>query len=394
MRPFYFLFFFLIAISSSVIAQTSSYYVVIGAFKNEDNAKKYIAKAHELNIPAVYAQHSISNSYYVYVRRSANRASANVTMTSMREEGFDQAWVFEGSLGDHNPLAIAVAPKKTSPPVLEMSEPSESGPLQTQLAEAEEPIVEVAVTEDPATPVTTNESLGETPPLPAGKPFIFNLTNQKTGEKVKGIIRLLESERATEYIAYTANEKINVVPPFNKAGKYVAICQVVGYKIAKKQVSYKSKTNDGQEISVPIVLTPVTKGDYVELEGISFIENSDVMKPESQQSLDELVSMMEDNEKYKIRIHGHTNGNDAREIISLTEDGDFFSLDGANEPRQGSAKELSALRANTIKRYLISKGISESRVEARGEGGKQPIFESKSRMAHANARVEVEIVKS
>jgi outer membrane protein OmpA-like peptidoglycan-associated protein len=394
MKPLSLFFFLSVTLCSPLFAQTSSYYVVIGAFKSEDNAKKYMAKAQELNIPAVYAQHPVSNSYYVYVRRSANRSSANVTMTSMREEGFEQAWVFEGNLGDHNPLAIAATSQKKPSPVTEKSVPSETLPSPTQDAHVEQPASEVAVTENPITPSESSDNPTDAAPVPAGKPFIFKLTNQKTGEKVNGMVRLLESERATEYIAYNANEKINVVPPFNKAGKYVAICQVVGYKIAKKQISYKSKTNDASEVTVPIVLVPVTKGDYVELEGISFIENSDVMKPESQQSLNELVSMLEDNERYKIRIHGHTNGNDAREIISLTEDGDFFSLDGANEPRQGSAKELSALRANTIKRYLITKGIAESRIEARGEGGKQPIFESKSPMAGANARVEVEIIKS
>ncbi|GAA0775050.1 outer membrane protein OmpA [Castellaniella ginsengisoli] len=54
---------------------------------------------------------------------------------------------------------------------------------------------------------------------------------------------------------------------------------------------------------------------------------------------------------------------------------------------------LSERRANTVKQYLISKGVPADRIYAEGKGELQPVASNKTREGRAqNRRVEIEIV--
>jgi outer membrane protein OmpA-like peptidoglycan-associated protein len=118
-----------------------------------------------------------------------------------------------------------------------------------------------------------------------------------------------------------------------------------------------------------------------------------LLTPGSERELDELLAMLEENPDYNIRLHGHANGDESREIVSIGQSTDFFTPNKSNAKAFGSAKQLSSLRAELVKAYLISKGIDGSRISAKGEGGKQMIFDSRGTLAGMNDRVEVEITK-
>jgi outer membrane protein OmpA-like peptidoglycan-associated protein len=144
---------------------------------------------------------------------------------------------------------------------------------------------------------------------------------------------------------------------------------------------------------VPINLVRVKKGDYIEMDDVKFFDNSSILTPESERELKELLAMLQENPGYRVRLHGHTNGNQGRDIITLGESQYLFALDPANKQVTGTAKELSVSRAETVKAYLVSNGIEGSRVDVRGEGGKQMIFDPKSTLATGNDRVEVEVIR-
>jgi OOP family OmpA-OmpF porin len=56
-------------------------------------------------------------------------------------------------------------------------------------------------------------------------------------------------------------------------------------------------------------------------------------------------------------------------------------------------QKLSERRANTVKQYLISKGVPADRIYAEGKGELQPVASNKTREGRAqNRRVEIEIV--
>ena len=56
-------------------------------------------------------------------------------------------------------------------------------------------------------------------------------------------------------------------------------------------------------------------------------------------------------------------------------------------------QKLSVRRAESIKTYLVSKGIEANRVYTEGKGEKQPVADNKTAEGRAkNRRVEIEVV--
>lgn len=362
------------------------YYVVIGGFAKEENAQRYLAYAEEQNLPAVYAYNEQRKIFYVYVRATQDKAVADEILKRLQSTSvFKDSWVFNGLLSGSDVVA-----KKTPP-----------SPTKVLIEDAIDEVIVPSEPEDKS-PRSGTEDLApmvETP-KPIGKPFVFQLLNANTGSAVNGLVRLQESEKALQFRGYNGNEKVYVAQPSNRSGKWYVVCDVVGFKKHKKQITYaKAKDMEGvsvgseQEIIIPLRLDRVRKGDYVELEGVKFFHNTALFTPGSERELEELYIMMVENPDYQVRLHGHTNGNEARDIVSIGESTNFFNPDVANAKSQGSAKELSRLRGELVKAYLINKGIEASRISVKGEGGKQALFESSGTLAGMNDRVEVEITK-
>ena len=134
------------------------------------------------------------------------------------------------------------------------------------------------------------------------------------------------------------------------------------------------------------------KGETETLNYIFFFRDAAVLRPESKYEVDRLVRLMKEHPTEKIKIHGHTNGNDNGKIIKMKKSSiDFFSLDNTDED-SGSAEKLSELRANVIKDYLIVNGVASSRMSIKAWGGKKPLFDIDDAKAEANVRVEIEVL--
>lgn len=107
------------------------------------------------------------------------------------------------------------------------------------------------------------------------------------------------------------------------------------------------------------------------LDNVHFDFGKSSLRPESFSELNELVSYMEWKKDDKIEIAGHTDnvGNDADNL------------------------KLSQQRAETIKQYLVKKGINASRVIAKGYGAAQPVADNNTEEGRQrNRRTEVRIL--
>ncbi len=108
------------------------------------------------------------------------------------------------------------------------------------------------------------------------------------------------------------------------------------------------------------------------LKNVHFDTNKASLKSGSFKSLNELAEFMSYKETLKIELAGHTDS-----------DGD----DEAN-------KKLSQKRAETVKNYLIKKGISAKRLVAKGYGETQPIATNLTDKGKSlNRRTEVRILE-
>jgi len=379
-------------ISQSAFAQDvfSPYYVVIGGFKNEENAQRFSTYAHEQNLPAVYAFNEERQMFYVYVRATQTKETAYEILDNLHTNSiFKDAWVFNGVLSGSNLLA------KNKPPVEKplLPEPKPEEVIQ-------EPVVKEPDEEPRSGSVPTESQPQLETPNPVGKPFVFKLLNGVTGSTVNGLVRLQESEKALQFRGFNGNEKVYVPAPANRSGKWIVVCNVLGFRQYKKPVLYAkaqevdgASVGSGEEIILPLELSRVKRGDYIEMEQVKFFNNAALFSPGSERELDELVAMMEEDPDYNIRLHGHTNGNQPRDIVSIGESTDYFNPHISNAKTHSTAKELGHLRAELVKSYLISKGIDASRIGTKGEGGTQMIMDPRGTLAGMNDRVEVEIRK-
>jgi outer membrane protein OmpA-like peptidoglycan-associated protein len=397
---FVFLTSFLAAAPGSAQDIFSPYYVVIGGFRNEENAQRFSNYAHEQNLPAVYAYHEERKIFYVYIRATQTKEIADGILKNLRESSvFKDAWVFNGVLSGST-LTDKAKPK-AKPETKPVQIVTVAEPEKTEV----EPVIEFedAPVKDDAKPVDANvkeELHPVTSTIPVGRPFVFRLLNSETGDVVNGLVRLQEKDKAQQYRGYNGHEKVYVPAPSNRSGKWHLVCQVMGFRTYKKPVPYESAhefegatVGPDKEVIIPLPLIRVRRGDYLDMEHVKFFNNSALFTPGSERQLDELVAMMMENNDYEIRLHGHTNSNQAREIVSIGKSTNLFGPDAANVKSHETAKQLSLLRAELVKAYLIGKGINASRISTKGEGGKQMIFDPKGTLAGLNDRVEVEIRK-
>ena len=105
--------------------------------------------------------------------------------------------------------------------------------------------------------------------------------------------------------------------------------------------------------------------------GIFFESGRGVIKAASFTNLNKLASIMNSYEEANVMIEGHTDsqGEDADNLI------------------------LSQQRADAVKRYLSSHGVSDSRMTAKGYGESKPIADNESAEGRGlNRRVDFKLV--
>lgn len=112
-------------------------------------------------------------------------------------------------------------------------------------------------------------------------------------------------------------------------------------------------------------------GQKVVLSGVHFPLNSAELSPDSSFILDPMVELLRSNPATRIEISGHTDAT-------------------------GSAAyniKLSTARAESVKRYLLSQGVSRRQLTSRGWGPRQPVASNDSAEGRAkNRRVEFRVL--
>lgn len=120
------------------------------------------------------------------------------------------------------------------------------------------------------------------------------------------------------------------------------------------------------------VVAPQPTTEKVTFAADAFFDfNKSTLKPEGKAKLDDLVSKM---------------GGIALEVIIAVGHTDSVGGDAYNQ-------KLSVARSESVKAYLVSKGVEKNRVYTEGKGKKQPVADNKTAEGRAkNRRVEIEVV--
>jgi outer membrane protein OmpA-like peptidoglycan-associated protein len=376
-------------------------YVVIGAFSKQANAIKFTDRAQKaLNLEAKYEMNPKRNLYYVYVLNTEDLALAVQEAKRLRAESeFRDTWVYRGSFTDNSGVDGQVIIPVDTDPVPEVKE-------EVKVVEST-PEVKI----DSTAAVATVDSAALAPKIPAaalppvddgseGIRFLFKISRQSDMKRIRGDVDVIDVDRSRKMGTYKGNLAVKVTSPDSKSGKMQLVCDVFGYQKVQREINYNDpESGDGiirdanGAVVIPFELTRLKKGDISVMYNVYFFKDAAIMRPESRYEVNSLLEMMKENPKYKIKIHGHTNGNAAGKIISMEKDSqNFFALTDTKEG-VGTAKELSEERAKIIREYLISNGIDAKRMEIKAWGGKRPIHDKLSSKAQENVRVEIEILE-
>jgi outer membrane protein OmpA-like peptidoglycan-associated protein len=103
---------------------------------------------------------------------------------------------------------------------------------------------------------------------------------------------------------------------------------------------------------------------------IFFITGSAKLSSKSNKALDEIVKILSEDQNLKLSVEGHTD----------------------NVGKSAFNQTLSENRANSVKEYLVRKGVDENRLNAQGFGMDRPVADNKTAAGRSkNRRVELKL---
>jgi OmpA-OmpF porin, OOP family len=124
-----------------------------------------------------------------------------------------------------------------------------------------------------------------------------------------------------------------------------------------------------EPVTVRIQYKPATK---FTLDNVHFETAKSILQPSSFVELNEIVEYMKINDKEIIEIAGHTD--------NVGQDADNL--------------KLSQARAESVRNYLIKKGVAAIRLKAKGYGASQPVADNDSEEGRQkNRRTEVRLIE-
>lgn len=374
-------------------------YVVIGAFRMYRNAIRFTAHAHkDLKMDAKFEMNPYRKLYYVYVLSTDDQTLAINEARRLREESeFRDTWVYFGTLGknvaapgDSSFIGRDIHPV-TSQKIDEVKKEDGSPEQNLQTSTT----TDATQPNGPVSDATSDKmkSLDDE----TGKNFLFKVFRVDDNTAIEGDVDAIDTEKSRKIGTYKAN--IPVKLPNSKFKEVSFVCEVFGYRKIQRDIDYNnpeasgvSKDENGAVI-VPFELMRLQKGDIAVMYNVYFFKDAAIMRPESRYEINSLLDMLKENMKYKIKLHGHTNGGATGKIISMEKNSqNFFSLNDTKDGF-GSAKQLSEERADVIRKYMLANGIDPIRIELKAWGGKRPIHDKHSARAQENVRVEVEILE-
>ena len=394
----------------------ANYYVVIGAFASETNARKFTGYARNVYLEAYYKLNPDRNLYYVYVMQTARKDDArNWTWYLKNETGFRDAWVFTEVPQSDNALTFfdQSGNRHTSPRYSGGDHAVAAEGRTVAMASADntasykyiEPAggatIDAAWTTTDEISYTANLfgtfNAGRKVSLAQGEVFTF-IAETPDGKMLPAEIMLVDYKKARKVTGFHTGEYIGLRGR-NRNQSLTFVCDVFGYSVDTK-VIYLDKPARARDVrrhasgvwEVRFKLKPMKVNEISILYNTVFYPDAAVLEPSSRKQVDELLALMKANPSYKILIHSHCNAA-ARRDIKLPADNAYFDI-GSALPKTGTDKQLTKQRAETIRSDLVDHGIDNRRIQVFGWGSLDNLVSASGADTAINERVEVELLSN
>lgn len=370
-------------VSSPWTACSQYYYVVVGAFAGDEHASELKEYFPGKLADSSYTVSDKDNPLHLYVLKTTDKESAISKTLFLQKamESFNAAtpaapeYRIQGSLSGTPPPAVSELKK--------------------------DPVIETTAVESGAAGASASlaPNAATVPPRPAGKYFKFRIESPE-GELIQGQVHHVDLAHGRELGTYASNSFVDLLSPRERSGSMTLVCGMFGYKDIFKDIDYTNPAATDNQAYVdtqgawviPYKLERLEKGDVSIMYNVSFYKDAAIMRKPSKADLDELVKMMKSNPYYEITIHSYCNGRNKREIIAPGASKNYFDMAGSVTVK-GSAKDLTALRAESIRSYLVDAGIDAGRIRTFPWGGSDMLVRSDSPDAAINDRIEIEIMR-
>ncbi len=190
------------------------------------------------------------------------------------------------------------------------------------------------------------------------------------------------NEKTRDYVSYTVKirggdyiDSLNITPP-QRQFKFFVPDNLDRIYVDVKAYAYMPITETirlGNSLNERVYyLKPLEVGMTMKLDKIYFERGQPTLVDSSYSELDKVVNVMTENPTMEIELAGHTD----------------------NQGDSQKNLELSQARVETVRNYLVSRGIAETRIKGKGYGGSRPIASNASEETRKlNRRVEFIITK-
>jgi len=377
------------------------YYIVVAAYRigQEKYMESYVDKLNKTGLHSKYGYDAGRKFYYIYLDFYTDFDESIQQMLSTRKQGgFTDAWVRIMKEGE-NPAPASVNP--VGPGV----QPEVKDDRKPEIIVEEKKVKAADIVSEPEQVIikelTGNKKTEAVAPPLKEAAVLFYLYNPTNSEPVEGQVEIIDGDVARLMEKVKAHEIAPIPDPKNESGKVTLIGSSFGYRKVQRDFVLSEVTPESMpeymewrdnHYVIKVDLARLLRGDIGTLYNVYFFNDSAVMMPDSKYELNRLLEMMNSNEEYKIKLHGHTNGSARGKIIKMGPNKNFFELGDDVIEASGTAKELSNQRAIAIKEWLVASGIKSERVEVKAWGGSRMIHDKNSSNARRNVRVEVEVI--
>ena len=202
-----------------------------------------------------------------------------------------------------------------------------------------------------------------------------NVYNAKTKQPLSASLiyeTLPDGTEAGNGVSNPADGAFKIVLPYDK--NYLIRATADKFFAQSENLNLDSLTKAGyKEIHKDLYLMPIEIGQVVRLNNVFFDFDKWDLRPESYVELDRVVKLLEENPAIEIEMSAHTDSKGSDEY-NFT---------------------LSDNRARSVRDYILSRGIGESRIISQGYGETKPVATNDTDDGRQlNRRVEFKILKN
>ncbi len=202
--------------------------------------------------------------------------------------------------------------------------------------------------------------------------FILEVVDAETKQPVEAKARMRGRDNTTIGSASLGTGTFEFAIMSTVPKEYTVSIELEGYIFENVKVSLGRATEEPQTVNRKVLLRKVAVGEVSALRHVFFDFAKATLQEDSFDELNMMLTMMKQNQSMQVEIGGHT---------------DDVGSDSSN-------KKLSQQRADAVKAYLTSNGISGRRIKSIGYGEERPLVsnDDESGGREINRRVEFKVL--